>query len=87
MSESRIPPLPEDYELLEFITVEEGWNEYELSDNSHIRARTFLNRVLRDPNNPTEISFSTQQLIYIVYAPAVNRGERNMHLSPQNTTT
>ena len=77
MSEPRLPQLPEDYEELDFIIEEEGWNEYELSDNSRIKARTFLNKVLKDPNNPTEFTFNTQQPIYIVYAPAANRGERN----------
>jgi hypothetical protein len=87
MSQSRVPQLPEDYEELDFIIEEEGWNEYELSDNSHIKARTFLTKVVRDPNNPNEISFNTQPAIYIVYAPVVNRGERNNAPQPTEYNT
>jgi hypothetical protein len=69
--------LPDDFEELDFDIEEESWNEYELSDNSRVRIRTILNKIMRNPNNPNEFSFNTQQPIFVIYAPVASRGERN----------
>src|SRR6266498_4679168 len=79
--------LPDEFEELDFSIEDEDWNEYELSDNSRIRSRTILNKVLRDPNNPYEIGFRIQPPIYVVYTPQANRGERNNPPQPQEYNT
>lgn len=81
---SNQPPrtqLPDDFEELDFEIVEEHWNEYELSDGNRIKGRIFLTKLIRDPNNPTNISINTSTPTWTVYANPPNRGERNN--SPQ----
>jgi hypothetical protein len=66
-----------EFEELDFLIEEEGWNEHELADGSRIKARTFLKKIIRDPNDPNNYRFDIQRPIYVVYAPPQNRGERN----------
>ena len=70
-------PLPNDFEELDFEIVEEHWNEYYLPDNTRIKGRIFLTKLIRDPNNPNNISISTSIPTWVVYANHPNRGERN----------
>jgi hypothetical protein len=72
-----IQQYPEDFEELDFSIEEEHWNEYELSDNSRIKARTFLKKIVRNPNNPEEMAFDIHPAVYVVYSPITNRGPRN----------
>jgi hypothetical protein len=81
------PTFPEDFEELDFSIEEEGWNEYELADNSRIRGRIILNKVVRNPNNPNEIAFITQPPIFVTYAPASSRGDRNNPPQPHEYNT
>jgi hypothetical protein len=52
-----IQNLPEEFEELDFLIEEEGWNEYDLQDGSRIRARVFLKKINRDPQRSQQLSF------------------------------
>ena len=69
--------LPDDFEEIEFSVEEENWNEYELNDGNRLMARIILKKIVRDPNDPKQLSFDTTTPIYSVYSPTANRGERN----------
>jgi hypothetical protein len=77
------PSLPSDFEELDFVIEEEVWNEYELVDNSRIKARIFLNKIMRHPQDPNNHGFNIQPPVYVVYSPPANRGEMNHAPQPQ----
>lgn len=47
----KIPPLPEDYEELEFSIGEEEWNEYTLNDGVTLKGRVILRKIEEIPIN------------------------------------
>lgn len=77
------PPLPLDYEELPFKILEEVWNEYELQDDTILKARVVLLKLLR-PNKISEqiskdqkqvqIGFQSQNHV-VAYSPANKRGQ------------
>ena len=71
------PTLPDDFEEMEFVVEEENWNEYELDDDSKIKARIILKKIIRDPNNTKLYNFDINPAIFAVHAPQTKRGERN----------
>lgn len=79
--------LPDEFEELDFILEEENWNEYELDDNSRIKARTILRKIYTDPNSPDTRLFDFNPTIVTVYSPLANRGERNKEPQPHEYNT
>jgi len=77
---SKPPPLPADYEELEFKIEEEDWNDYELADGARLKGRTILAKIMRDPNDPKKISFDLAPPKWTVYAPAHLRGKPSLEL-------
>jgi hypothetical protein len=74
--------MPPDYEELEFTIEDERWNEYELADGCRIKGRVFLAKLIRDPNNPNNMSIEQSIPVWIVYAPPHMRGEPSKY-NPQ----
>jgi len=70
---SGAPPI--DYEDLEFETLEEHWNEYELTNQIKAKGKFVALRILRDKRNPdpNAIGMSGQNL-FVVNAPVEQRG-------------
>ena len=69
-------PPPKDTEVLDFEIVEERWNEYELADETKLRARIILTRVMRPRFGPTgQFGFSFESF-FRVTAPREKRGEQ-----------
>jgi hypothetical protein len=81
------PPLPDEFEDLDFEIVQENWNEYELHGGDRIKGRIFLHKIVRDPNNPSNYSIRSSAPMYAVIAPVANRGERNHEPLPQDYNT
>lgn len=79
--------LPDEFEELDFEIVHEGWNTYELSDGITIKSRTFLKKIVVDPNNPNNYAFDTMPLVSSVYAPLANRGEKDNPPKPGEYNT
>ena len=77
---SKPPPLPADYEELEFKIEEEDWNDYELADGARIKGRIILAKIMRDPNDPKKISFDLAPPKWAVYAPPHLRGKPSVEL-------
>jgi len=73
-------PLPPDFEELEFKIVEEGWNEYELDDGARVKGRIFLAKIMRDPNDPKQMSFDISPPKWSVYAATALRGAPSTEL-------
>lgn len=71
---------PSDYDEMEFEIVEEGWNEYELSDGVRIKGRVFLAKIIRDPNNLKNMNFDVTQPKWSIYAPVELRGPPSTEL-------
>ena len=69
------PPLPPDYEEMEFKVEEEDWNVYELEDGVTVKGRIFLSKIMRDPNDPTKMSFDMSPPKWSVFAPLHLRGK------------
>jgi len=78
---------PDEFEELDFDIVEEGWNVYELSDGVTIKCRNFLKKIIVDPNEPNKFAFDIAPIISSVFAPLVNRGEKNNPPTPQEYET
>lgn len=74
------PPLPNDYEEMEFNVEEEDWNEYELNDGVRIKGRVFLAKIIRDPNDPKRMNFDITPPKWSVYAPPHLRGSPSLEL-------
>lgn len=87
MSSPKIEGYPDEFEELEFQIVEEGWNSYELSDGVTIKCRIFLKKIVVDPNNPNQFAFDIAPMISAVFAPLVNRGEKNNPPTPTEYET
>jgi hypothetical protein len=79
--------LPDEFEELDFIVLEENWNEYELEDNSRLKARTVLRKIYGDPANPQIRLFDFNPIILAIYSPLSNRGERNNEPQPHEYNT
>lgn len=77
---SKPPPLPADYEELEFKIEEEDWNDYELSDGARVKGRIILAKIMRDPNDPKKLSFDLAPPKWTVYAPPHLRGKPSLEL-------
>lgn len=67
--------MPPDFEELEFSIEQEEWNEYELKDGATIKARVFLTKILRNPYDPKDMSFSFSNPVWVVYASHTMRGK------------
>lgn len=69
---SRPPP---DFESVDFETIDEHWNEYELQNHTKVRGKYIVIRFARDRNNPkpNAIHMSGQN-IFSVDAPPEQRG-------------
>lgn len=80
MSSDKRNPLPPDYEEMEFAVESEDWNEYELKDGMMIKARIFLVKLVRDPNNPSNMIFESSPPKWVIYAPAHLRGKPSTDL-------
>lgn len=74
------PPLPDDYEEMEFKVEEEDWNEYELEDDVRIKGRIFLAKIMRDPNDPQKMNFDITPPKWVVFAPSHLRGTPSTEL-------
>lgn len=74
MSSKDSEPFSLDYEEMEFKVEREDWNEYELNTGARIKVRILLSQILRDPNNPKNMSFGTSSPIWAIYAPEHLRG-------------
>ncbi|MBS3923309.1 MAG: hypothetical protein KGZ37_09220 [Nitrosarchaeum sp.] len=85
MSNPKPRPMPSDYEELDFTIDEESWNEYTLNDGARIKGRVFLAKIIRDPNNPTQMNFSFSNPQWVVYSPSHMRGPP--HPNPQDFST
>ena len=81
------PPLPDEFEDLDFTIVEENWNEYELQNGDRIKARIILHKLVRDPNNPNNYAVRSSAPMYSVIAPIANRGEKNNEPIPSDYNT
>lgn len=73
-------PLPPDFEDLEFKVEEEDWNEYELEDGVVIKGRTFVAKIMRDPNDPKKMNFDLAPPKWAVFAPPHLRGKPSLEL-------
>lgn len=82
---SRVSQLPDEFDELDF-TVLENWNEYELEDNSRLKARSILKKIYQDPTNTQLILFEFNPTIVAIYSPLSNRGERNNEPRPDEYT-
>lgn len=71
------PAIPDEFEDLDFIIIEEQWNEYELQDNSRIKARSILQKIFGNPHDPNGIMCQFVPVIMAIYSTIANRGERN----------
>lgn len=71
-------PLPLDFEDLEFETLEENWNEYELPNQTKARGKFVAMRIIKDRRNPDPnvLGISGQNL-FVVTAPVEQRGPPN----------
>ncbi len=67
--------MPKDFEDLEFSVEQEEWNRYDLNDGATIRGKIFLSKIMRNPYNPTDMSFDISQPAWVVSAPVALRGE------------
>ena len=85
MQESK--SLPDDFEEMDFVVEEENWNEYELDDDSKIKARIILKKIIRDPNNTKIYNFDINPAIFAVHAPQTKRGEKNKEPTPDQYNT
>jgi hypothetical protein len=74
---------PPEFDDLDFEVIEEHWNEYELEDNSRVRCRIILMKIIGDPHNLQYNSFELSPVMLSVYAPLANRGERNNEPRPE----
>jgi len=72
--------IPSDYEDMEFKVEEEDWNVYELEDGVTIKGRIFLSKIIRDPNDPTKLTFDMSAPKSAVYAPVHFRGKPSVEL-------
>ena len=79
------PPLPHDFEEMEFKVEEEDWNEYELDDGVRIKGRIFLAKIIRDPNDPNKMNFDITPPKWAVYAPPPVRGKPSLELIKDKT--
>lgn len=72
-----------EVEVLDFDVLEEYWNEYDLEDNSRLRARLIVTRVALRPGTPVgqfDLSFQT---ILMITAPPNQRGAPGPPVSPE----
>lgn len=79
--------LPDEYEELDFVVQEENWNEYELIDDSRVKARSILRKIYTDAHNPNAMMFDFNPPIIAVYSTQSNRGERNNEPKPEEYYT
>jgi len=69
-------PLPRDFENLEFETLEENWNRYELKNHTVVRGRVIVTRFAKDSHDPTPNAYAlSSQNVFVVDAPVEQRGE------------
>lgn len=69
------PPLPLDFENLEFETLEENWNEYELPNQTKARGKLVVLRIAIDSRNPNPNALAISgQNLFVVTAPVEQRG-------------
>jgi hypothetical protein len=84
------PQLPDEFEELEFDIVKEFWNEYDVEDNhinSHIKARSILRKIYRDPHSRDQYIFDLNPPIVTIYSPVAGRGEKNNAPTPEQYDT
>ncbi len=74
-------PSPEDFEVLEFEMLEEGWNKYDLADYTVIRGRLVLTRIERLKRGPANQLSISATPIFGVFAQ--KRGPRGV-IPPQS---
>ncbi|HJT49004.1 MAG TPA: hypothetical protein VJ729_12550 [Nitrososphaeraceae archaeon] len=79
--------LPDEYEELDFMVQQENWNDYELVDNSRLKARSILRKIYADPHTPNVMMFDFNPPIVAIYSPQSNRGERNNMPKPEEYNT
>ncbi len=84
---SNIQRYPSEFEDLDFEVIEEHWNEYELEDNSRIKIRLVLKKMIGDPHNPNHIACDFAPVIFSVYTPISYRGELNNAPKPEEYET
>ena len=68
-------PSPKDLEVLDFEAVEEKWNNYELADQTILKARIILTRITRPKRGPIGQYGISAQTIFSVSAPPEKRSE------------
>ena len=68
------PPLPGDFEDVEFEIEKEGWNTYELKDGVKIRGRVIVLRITKEKNAPPGHYGAQTQNIFVIFAPRSLRG-------------
>lgn len=67
---------PKDFENLEFETLEEKWNEYELQNGTKVRGRVIITRFFRNPHDPDPNRYSlSSKNFFVVDAPVEQRGD------------
>jgi hypothetical protein len=64
------------YNDIEFEIIKENWNEYQLNDESKLKARIILTRVFRE-NSPNQFGFEFSNPIFVVSCPIEKRGKKN----------
>jgi len=72
--------VPQDYDVLDFESIEESWNEYELSDGNKLKGRVILTRIFQIFDKPQAEGESYQaerQKFFVTYAPSTNRKAHN----------
>lgn len=74
---------PNEFDDLDFEVIEEHWNEYELEDNSRIKGRIIVKKIIGDPHDPQYYAFELSPVMFSVYSPLVNRGETDNEPSPE----
>lgn len=80
---SNIQKYPSEFDDLDFEIIEEHWNEYELEDNSRIKGRIVVTKIIGDPHDPQFYAFELSPIMLSVYAPLPNRGEINNQPNPE----
>jgi hypothetical protein len=75
-------PPPLDFEDLEFETIEESWNEYDLPNQTRVRGKFVALRIFKDKRNPdpNALGLSGQNL-FVVTAPIEQRGPASIPLT------
>src|SRR6266566_722468 len=70
-------PEPKDIEVLDFDVLEEKWNDYELADETKLRGRFILTKLMRAKHGPADAIGIAAQTIFTVTALPDRRGSRS----------